>query len=138
MTERCCCLLPPSSVAEFVRPAAVSGRLTLGSGHIRPPFRLFSASFQVGFRLLLTCCNDTGAKPEHGRVEAGEIQQVPAQSLALQQRRQQVLSRPAVMQRADGLMEQVAQRIQCLPQGFPRALSISGGMPAAVLQAVNS
>jgi hypothetical protein len=71
-------------------------------------------------------------------MEAGEVQQVPAQSLALQQRRQQVLSRPAVMQRADGLMEQVAQRIQRLPQGFPRALSISGGMSAAILQAVNS
>ena len=71
-------------------------------------------------------------------MKARKVQQVPAQNLALQQRRQQVLSCPAVMQRAHGLMEQVAQRIQRLPQGFPSALSISGGMSAAVLYVQDS
>lgn len=127
--------------SRIVRPAAVLYVDVAGYPLVQVTqahLRLFRASFQVDFRLVLTCCNNTVSKPEHSRMKARKVQQVPAQSLALQQCRQQVLPSPAVMQRAHGLMEQVAQRIQRFPQGFPSALSICGGMSAAVLYAQDS
>ena len=63
-----------------------------------------------------------------------EVQAVPRQGLALQQRRQQVPAGAAVQQGPERLVEQVAQRVQRAPQGLPRSLPIAGRMATAVLQ----
>ena len=67
-------------------------------------------------------------------MKSGEVQAVPGQGLALQQRRQQVPAGAAVQQGAERLMEQVAQRVQRAPQGIPRALPVARRVAKTVLQ----